>query len=74
MLNLRQAVRDAELPNNTTNRSTIHFNSNVLVGNLGQSLKFGAEYDEPELMTDHSEDSSEESVYFEHMDSTSSQE
>ncbi|KAI0085171.1 hypothetical protein BDY19DRAFT_909283 [Irpex rosettiformis] len=70
ILNLRQAVKEPGMPNNTTNRSTIHFNSDILVGDLGQSLKFGAEYDESDLMVDDSGRTVEGSEYFKSTGST----
>ncbi len=47
MLNLRQVGKTPEgLPSDTTiPRSTLIFNSNVLVGNMGESLAFGEEDD-----------------------------
>jgi hypothetical protein len=55
MLNLRQA--DGASDTTTQNRSTIRFNMNNLVGNMGESLEFGTNnYD------DDTEDNVDEST------------
>lgn len=54
MLNLKEAAYCPELCSTlhtstirfNTHRSTIHFNANVLIGNLGESLDFAVEDDE----------------------------
>lgn len=43
MLNLRQVNRDSERSHATEQRSTIHFSTNIIVGNMGESLQFGAQ-------------------------------
>jgi hypothetical protein len=48
MLNLRQADGILHTTRqDTVNRSTIRFNADILVGNMGESLQFGTQnYDE----------------------------
>ncbi len=57
---LKQAV---EGPNMTLDRSTIRFNSDILVGNLGESLNFGLEPEEavPGLASGDSDSSGDRS-------------
>jgi hypothetical protein len=44
MLNLRQVNETSDhLHTTTRNSSTIRFNANILVGNIGESLQFGTQ-------------------------------
>ncbi|KAI0092954.1 hypothetical protein BDY19DRAFT_398879 [Irpex rosettiformis] len=49
MLNLKQVDSPGQSTGRSAHMSTIHFNSDLLVGNLGESLELGHEADELDL-------------------------
>jgi hypothetical protein len=51
MLNLR-GDKSLDRAHSTIRASTIRFNTNMLVGNMGQSLRFGSEEDDIEMEDD----------------------